>query len=137
MDNYDSIALIAAERSNDAAHTSMQAANLSLVVAIIGLVGLVLGIVWYFVEKHISRMKLYHSVADKLALKMMYRNEDKPKFELVALSLVKMEPNERTRYLYDNGIADVIDFYKWVDRYAPGWLPFFKEYQVLKTNKLP
>lgn len=135
MNYSDSIVLIAAERSDEAAQLSTHAAYISVIAAGITLLVTILGILWYFVRQYLNRIKLYKSVSDKLALKMVYRNEDKPKFELVVLSLAKMKQNERIRFLHDNGITDIADFYEWVDSYYQGWCLYFEEYHVLKRNR--
>lgn len=133
MNYSDSIVLIAAERSYEAAQLSMSAAYISMGAVGITLLVAIIGIL----QHYLNRMKLYKSVADKLALKKIYRNEDKPKFELVVLSLYGMKQNERIKFLHDNGITDIADFYDWVDRYYPGWCPYLTEYRMLKNKKLP
>lgn len=146
MNYSDSIALIAAERSEVAANLSEQAATTSwnaaiiaLVAAIIGIVGpiIVHALIQHLKDKHrqAELCKQYLSVADKLALRMSSGNEHKDKFDLVMLELARMTQFERVKFLQENGIADIVAFYEWLDPQCPGWpVTTLSEYTVLKGN---
>ena len=146
MNYSDSIALIAAERSEVAANLSEQAANTSWNAAIIALVAAIIGLLGPIVvhtiiqrikdKRHQAELcRQYLSVADKLALRMSHGNEQKDKFDLTMLELTRMTQFERVKFLQENGITDIVAFYDWLDQQCPGWsVTTLSEYTVLKGN---
>ena len=62
-------------------------------------------------------------------------NEHKDKFDLVMLELARMTQFERVKFLQENGIADIVAFYEWLEPQCPGWpVTTLSEYTVLKGN---
>ena len=144
MNYSDSIALMAAERSEVAAQLSEHAADISWNAAIIALLAAIIGLVGPMVvyavkhrlddkRKQAELRAIFTSVSDKLALRMAHGNETKEKFDLVMLELSRMEQYDRVKFLQDNGITDIAAFYEWLEPHCPGWpVLTFGEYTALK-----